>query len=249
MKKFLSVFILLLFLFLFAGCSGKNRIEFYSGEIVYSEKTSLISITVQNKTGEKIKNLSVTALTDDGEKHTGKYPIEVEPDGRATLSINGKMNCKSVKVISFSYDNQKGKTFTGEFGENAVVKPRVKSDGETVVTRESLAEKIIIRVRDEFLKKRTYSQGQYDPEKKILYVYSQYPEDYDYCYDSYQKDPTAWKSLEDGVVKMSSDYLSEFKNNGFDDVTVSIGVMSSDEKIIVSASNGELIDTLSSENS
>ena len=43
---------------------------------------------------------------------------------------------------------------------------------------------------------------------------------------------------------MSETCLAEFERYGFKDVQVSVGVMSTDDKIMISATNGEIIDML-----
>lgn len=247
MKRLASVIMIAFVIaFSFSGCS-KKRIDPVKGEIRKNGDKFSVSFTVRNSTGEKIDGLTlkIKTFTESGEEaDSGEaaYPIEIEDGAEATLTFSTDKECSSAQAVSYSYKTSGVKTVQGEFSD---FKAAVAADKvEDALTREALAEEIIRDVRNQFLAKDTYSHGTYDAEKKHLIIVSDYKQSYDVCLALYEKDPDIWKSLTDGIISMSETCLEEFRNNNFDDVSVSIGVMSSDEEIMFSATNGELTESL-----
>ena len=98
-------------------------------------------------------------------------------------------------------------------------------------------------VKSQFLADGTYAVGNYNTEKKELYIVTRYMQDYDTCMSLYEKDPDIWKDVEDGIVSMSLSCLEDFKDYNFEDVKVNIGVMSEDEQILFMATDGQIVRT------
>lgn len=244
-KKIFSVLIIMaLVCSLFYGCNGKKTIESVSGEIIVNDKNCTVSFTVKNNTGKNISSLSgfisvyskdkIVVKTDEV-----KYPIEVKNGDNATLTLNVE-SCASARLDFCTFKGENGDEKRVDFKEKFVVYPKEKSE-ETIKTREEVAEKIIRDVKSHFLAQGSFSEGHYNPDKKSLVIVSTYDMDADTCITLYQKEPDMWKSLEDGIVSMSQSCLDDFKANNFDDVTVNVGVMSKDEELLFSATDGQLV--------
>lgn len=230
------------------GCGKVRKPEITDGEIIAGKGEYSVSFTVSNKTGGTVSGLTVEVKTygkggaaaDEGE---AVYPIDVENGSSATVVFKTDKACESAEAVRYSYRNESGDEIKGEFDGDfrAYVK---KATGNDIATREQLADEIIREVRDSFLKKGTYSTGSYDSDRKQLVIVSRYEDDYDTCLRAYKENPDAWKPLSDGVVSMSQTYLERFQDENFDDVTVAVGVMSDDEQIMFSATDGSLKESL-----
>lgn len=246
MKKIISAVLTAIILcIILSGCT-ERRLEVSDGEIAVKNEKYAVSFTVVNNTGKTITDLSIevqTYLKNDKKSDSGRavYPIAVENGAEATLSLITEKECVSARALSYSYKTGSGKEKSGEFKTAAVAYMKEKS-GEAK-TRQQLADKIIRDVKNQFLIKGSYSTGSYDAEEKRLVIVSRYTQDFDTCCALYEKEPSMWDSLADGIVSMSKTCLEEFQENGFSDVIVNVGVMSSDEKLLFSATDGELVQT------
>lgn len=246
-----AVFAAIIIYFSFSGCGKQDGIEFVSGEIVPSENESAVSFTFLNNTGRTIYSFSavIRIFTDKDtvcDEQGAVYPIEIENGAKATLTVKTDKECTSAKAVSYSYKTENKTEKSGELSDEftAYIK---KDSSSSIMTREQLAEKIIRDVNSQFLKKGSLSTGSYDADKKRLVIVSKYKEKYEACLDSYERNPDMWTELVDGIIQMSRTCQDEFKSNNFDDVDVSVGIISRDEEIMFSATNGELAETLDSQ--
>ncbi len=245
-----AVFAVIIICLSFAGCEKKSGIEFAGGEIVPEKEGNTANITVLNSTGGTVYSLSalIRTFSDKGavsDEKEAVYPIEIENGDKATLSIKTDKECVSAQAVSYRYKTESGAEKSGEFSDEFTVYVK-KSAQSSIKTREQLAKDIIRDINNQFLKKGSLSTGRYDSDKKHLVIVSKYKDDYETCVDSYKHEPEMWNELADGIVQMSQTCCDEFKNNNFDDVNVSVGIISSDEEILFSATNGELAETLDS---
>lgn len=244
-KKIFSVLIIMaLMCSLFYGCSSKKTIEPVSGEIKVNDKNCTVSFTVKNNTGKSISSLSgfISAFSKDKtvvKTDEVKYPIEVQNGDNATLTFIVE-SCAYARLDFCTFKSENGDEKRADFKEDFVAYPKEKS-GETIKTREDVAKKMIRDVKTHFLKQGSFSDGEYNSDKKSLIIVSTYDMNADTCVSLYQKEPDMWKSLEEGIVSMSQTCLDEFKANNFDDVTVNIGVMSNDDELLFSATDGQLV--------
>ncbi len=246
-KRFFSVLIIMAIICsCFYGCGVAKSIEPVSGEIIVNDKNCTVNFTVKNNTGKNISSLSgfVSAFSKDKivvKTDEVVYPIEVKNGANATFSFNVE-SCAYARLDFCTFKDENGDEKRVDFKEDFIAFPKVSSDN-TIKTREELAEKIIRDVKSKFLAQGSFSEGNYNPDKKQLVIVSTYERDADTCISLYQKEPDMWKSLEDGIVSMSQTCLDQFKENNFDDVSVSIGVMSKDEELLFSATDGQLVKT------
>ncbi len=233
------------------SCGKAEKPEITGGEIAVSGGEYTVSFTVLNKTGGNVSEftLGVKAFGNGGrqsDEGEASYPIEIKNGASATVVYKTKNECTSATAVWYSYKTDGGSEVKGEFDGDFTAYLKSETDN-SIATREQLAEDIIRNVRDTFLKKGTYSTGSYDSANKHLIIVSRYTDDYDTCAQAYAKNPDAWKELSDGVVSMSESCLETFRNENFDDVNVTVGVMSDDEQIMFSATNGELKESLGSQ--
>lgn len=235
--------------FIFSGCSKKS-VEPVRGEILKTGNGYSVSFIVKNSTGGTVSGLSIKIRTfSEGGKEADSgeaaYPIEISDGAEATLTFETEKKCTSAEAVSCTYKDESGRECTAGFDGTlkAELKEKAVSD---VLTREALAENIIRDIKSRFLAEGTYSYGEYDAEKNHLIIVSRYTQSYDVCLALYEKEPDMWTSLADGIVSMSETCLEEFRDNNFDDVSVSVGVMSSDEEMMFSATDGQLTDSLGS---
>lgn len=251
MKRIISAVIAVIIACLcFSGCGKESLIEPVSGEIIENEKSYTVNFVIANKTGGKIEELSATIITYSNNDNVADekevvYPLAVEDGKNATLSLNTEKKCLSAKVTAYSYKTENGKTVNGKFDNDFVA--YVKKNSTSEKTRERLADDMIREIKNQFLEKGFMATGVYDTEKKELTIVSKYSKDYDVCAALYEQEPDMWKSLEDGIVQMSQTCYDEFKDNNFDDVSVNVGVVSNDEELMFSATNGNLKITLDSQ--
>ena len=85
----------------------------------------------------------------------------------------------------------------------------------------------------------------YDAEKNQLMIATYCDLTLNECIASYRINPDQWDELAQSITTMSQTCVDEFADYGFDDVHVSIGFMSKDEQIVLSATDGEIVDSLS----
>lgn len=86
------------------------------------------------------------------------------------------------------------------------------------------------------------AEGHYDKNKKQLIIAAYFNKSYKSCAALYQIDPTQWQTLAESIASMSKTCLNEFESHNFSDVHVSVGMMSSDDEILISATDGEIVD-------
>lgn len=247
MKRFISAITAVIFICLcFSSCGKQNLLEPVSGEIIKNEENYIVKFVVANKTGGKIESLSAVITICSGkntvaEEKEIEYPLAVENGKNATISTTTEKDCTSAKITSYSYKTEKGKTVQGEFEKDCIA--YIKSKTSQVKTRDQVAEDMIREIKSQFLEEGFMATGSYNSEKKQLVIVSKYTESYDVCVELYEREPDMWESLEDGIVSMSQACYNEFADNGFEDITANVGVVSSDEELLFSATNGTLVTT------
>lgn len=249
MKRIIG-FLLVFAILSLCGCSSKADIEVTGCEIVSAGDAYNVKFTLLNNTDHTIKGLGITvSLMDDSgaetEKAQSSYPIAVSPKGSATLTVKGKKGIAKAKALSYSYTIENGETVSADFKKDHVAEiSEVKTAQNVIKTRAEVADELIQDIKYQFLKKQYLTDGTYDEEKKQLIIASYCDLSLSECKASYRMSPDQWNELSQSISQMSSTCIDEFKSNGFDDVHVSIGFMSNDDQIIISATDGEIVDTL-----
>lgn len=246
LSAFLTAFVIL---FSLASCSRGGTVEITSAQLTESAGGANVKFVIKNNTGAAIDKLKITADTFDGENKMGSveisYSLTVAAGESATLGKAVPSECKRCVVISYSYVNDSGDTVSGSFdGGNEAIFSQKTEESKNISTRAQLAEKLIDDVKSQFLSQGFSADGNYDSDKKQLVIVSYAKSSYETSLQIYNQSPESWENTADSIAKMSASCLSEFERYGFKDVQVSVGIMSTDDKIILSATNGEIIDML-----
>ena len=252
MKKYMCILLVFLIL-LTCGCASFQKIKITNAEISSTGSHKVIKFTAINNTKKSISDftLDIDLIDSQGEeiKTTQvSYPIEIGPGQGATLSTQSDDDVVSARAAACHYKNSSGKEIDLTFKQLYIAEynPKdTKQESGTIKTREEAAEIIIKDVKLQFLKKKYMTDGTYDPEKKQLMIASYCDLTLNECKASFAVNPDEWNELSQSIASMSETCLDEFKSYGFDDVHVSIGFMSKDDKIVISAADGEIIDSLS----
>ena len=246
--KNISVFLLTFALIFLSACSsGHTQIESVGSSVTKAGEDMIVKFIIKNKEKEEITDLKIKA--DIFDKSGNKvdqvemnYPVKIGSDEEVTLSARCDENCLSAEATEFSY--LKGsKTVTGKFqsGITAQYEEPTTAD-ESINTREKLAEVLIDDIKSKFRTDGYNAEGHYDKENKQLIVAAYFNKNYTSCAALYEINPTQWQTLAQSIASMSETCLDEFKNHNFSDVHVSVGMMSSDEEILISATDGEIVD-------
>lgn len=246
LSALLTAFVILLSL---ASCSRGGTVEITSVQLTESAGGANVKFVIKNNTGAVIDKLKITADTFDGENKTGtveiSYSLPVGAGESATLGKTLPSECKRCVATGYSYVNDSGDTVSGNFsGGNEAVFSQKSEENKSISTRAQLAEVLIDDIKKEFLSQGFSSEGHYDSDKKQLIIVSYAKSSYETSLLLYEKSPESWQNTADSIAKMSETCLAEFERYGFKDVQVSVGVMSTDDKIMISATNGEIIDML-----
>lgn len=252
MKKYMCILLVFLIL-LTCGCDSFQKIKITKAEISSAGSQKVIKFTALNNTEKSISEFTLDIVLIDSQGEEIKtmqvsYPIEIGPGQSATLSAQSDDDVVSAKASACRYKNSAGKEITLTFknGYIAEYNPEsTKQESGTIKTREEAAEIIIKDVKLQFLKKKYMTDGTYDPEKKQLMIASYCDLTLKECKASYSINTNDWDELSQSIASMSQTCLDEFKSYGFDDVHVSIGFMSKDDQIVISATDGEIVDSLS----
>lgn len=252
MKKLVikSTGLLLLFaavLFAFSSCSANNGIEPVSCELIETTDGVNGIFIIHNKEKSTIDNLKITVKAyDQSNKETGtyngKYVLYVDPDHEATVTVALPDGSKKAIVTEYSYTLGK-KEKNGSFDKNNVATFMPTTTADTKIdTRKELADVLIEDIRHQFMLQKYEASGYYDEEKKQVIIASYANKTYDECYYSHSLEPGIYNALAQSIKQMSLTCYEEFQNHNFTDVKVSVGFLSSDKKIMISATNGEIVD-------
>ena len=238
---------MLIMLFSFSSCSHGGTVEITSAELTESANGANVKFVVKNNTGETIDKLKITADVFDSEKKTDtvelSYSLTVGAGDRATLGKSLPSECKKCVATAYCYVSESGETVSGSFsGGNEAVFSQKTEETKNISTRAQLAEVLIDDIKKQFLSQGFSSDGNYDADKKQLVIVSYAKSSYETSLQIYNQSPESWEATADSIAKMSKTCLAEFERYGFKDVQVSVGVMSTDDKIIISATNGEIVD-------
>lgn len=248
MKKIISIVFLICIIFSFASCSTVQPVTVSSCELYETSSGVNGKFVILNSSNDTLSDLkAVVCGYDKNQKEIvtkdASYSLEIKPEEEATVTVELTKECESAKIISYSFVTSDGKEKSGEFSENNVaVFPPVTTENKKISTRAQLAEILIEDIEHQFMLQAFESHGYYDEEKNQLVIASYITKTYDECYYAYSLDNTVYDSLADSVVNMSKNCYEEFQSYNFNDVQVSIGFLSSDERIMISATNGELVD-------
>ena len=238
-----------LMLLLLVSCSHGGTVEIVSAELIESADGANVKFVLKNNTGADIDKLKITADTFDGENKTGSvelsYSLPVGAGESATLGKAVPSECKRCVATGYSYVNDSGDTVSGNFsGVNEAVFAEKTEESKNISTRAQLADVLIDGIKKQFLSQGFSSEGHYDSDEKQLIIVSYAKSSYETSLLLYEKSPESWQNTAESIAKMSETCLAEFKRYGFKDVQVSVGVMSTDNKIMISATNGEIVDML-----
>ncbi len=249
MKKIWIGFCLLTLLLL-GGCGGKT-LTVTGGEIAAAADGRTVRFTVRNDTGGEVRDLTLTVelLGKDGavlEQKTAAYPTAVPPAENATVTCKSEQRVSGAQVTAFAYKTEAGKSIEKTLDKPVRAKTAVTTTTDGVIrTRAALAERLIDDVNAQFRKKGYTAQGSYDAEKKQLILASYYGLPAEACRTSYRYDPAPWDTLAESMASMSKTCMEEFQRYGFSDVHTVIGLLSSDEQLLISAADGEITQNLS----
>lgn len=230
-----------------ASCTSNGGLKLISGELIKTSDGVSGIFKLLNQEKSKADNLEITikALDKNGNEigtADGRYAIYVDPGHEATITVILPRGCEKAEAISCRYtvdNNEK----SCEFTENNVAVFSVDApEDEKIDTREELAEKLIEDIEHQFMLQKYEAHGYYDKEKKQVIIASYTNKTYEECEYAHYIEPSAYNALAESIKQMSSTCYEEFKNYKFDDVKVTIGFLSSDEKIMISATNGEIVD-------
>ncbi len=248
MKKVICLLLVFGLVFSLSSCSPGNPLSISSCEL-YETSTGLNGkFIILNSGKNTVKNLTVTicGYDENGKElitQSASYSLDIKEKEEATVTVALDPECESASAVSYSYQAPDGKSVKGEFSQNKAVLIQKTTEVTEIKTRAQLAEVLIEDVEHQFMLQAFEAHGYYDEEKKQLIIASYITKTYDECYYAYTLDNTAYDSLEESVTKMSLTCYEEFQKYKFNDVEVSVGFLSSDEKIMISATNGKLIDT------
>ena len=255
MKKFIfkiSSLILLCAVVLsaFSACSFSSGVKISSCELIKTSSGVSGIFKILNCESATVDNLEITvkAFDNNGNEtgtYKGIYALYTEPEEEATITVVLSAECESAKAVTYKYTVD-GKEKSGEFKENNTATfPEVTTADTKIDTREELAEKLIEDVEHQFMLQQYEAHGYYDKENNQVIIASYAAKTYDECYYAYSLDPTVYDDLEESLKQMSLTCYEEFQSYNFMDVEVSVGFLSSDEKIMISATNGTIVDNFS----
>ncbi len=250
MRKFLiKIFALIIALVTLVSCSeNKSGIEIKSCELYKTLNGMNAKFEVINNEPGTIDNLSLEVETyvDSQAKESlaAEYSLYIESGDTATVTLTLPYECEKAVAVSYSYQTADGETLSGDFENKAtaVMKETTTSAKKEIKTREDLAEVLLEDVKHQFMLQSYEANGYYDNQKKQFVIAAYATQTYADCSYSYSIEPLPFRNLSDSIAQMSQTCYEEFQNYGFADVQVSIGFMSSDEKIMISATNGEIVE-------
>lgn len=246
-KKSASIFLIFVLMFL-TSCSGKGgRIEAVSSSLTGAGEDMIVKFVIKNGESEQISDLKIKAAIYDEKQNKideaeMTYPIKIEPGEEVTLSARCDESSRSAEITEYSY-KKGGKEVSGKFDSAVTAKYEEPTTADkSVNTREKLAEVLIDDIKSKFRADGYNAEGHYDKDKKQLIIAAYFNKSYKACAALYQIDPTQWQTLAESIASMSKTCLNEFESHNFSDVHVSVGMMSSDDEILISATDGEIVD-------
>ncbi|MBQ8784242.1 MAG: hypothetical protein IJZ57_10790 [Clostridia bacterium] len=237
-------------LFSFSSCSLSSGIEVSSCELIKASDGIKGIFTILNNENKTIDELKITVKAFDKNKEEidsceAEYALYIDPDHEATITVSLPEETETATAVAYKYTVD-GKEKSGEFKENNIAAfPEITTADTKIDTREELAEMLIEDIEHQFMLQQYEAHGYYDKENKQVIIASYATKTYDECYYAYSLDPTIYNDLEKSLEQMSLTCYEEFQNYNFKDVEVSVGFLSSDEKIMISATNGTIVDNFS----
>ncbi len=248
MKRFLKTLpILLLILFALSSCTQSAGIEIFSSELYSNQDSVTAKFEIINNEKEKIEDLNITVESYDKNgtllsEVTVGYTMYVDPQAIATLGVAVDAQCQKAVAVSYEYVID-GKTKTGEFKTAAeATTASVTTKDTKYETREELAQDLIEDIKRQFMLQKYEAHGYYDSENKSLVIAAYTTKSYSDCAYENSIDPSAYSTLAQAISAMSQTCYDEFKRCGFSDVQSSVGLLSADEKIMISATNGMIVE-------
>ena len=249
MKFFKPICLLLAIVLIFAGCSeSPDKIEITSGELFRTKNGISAKFEIINNEPGTITELKLNVITYNDNKEIEQasvdYPIYVEENETASLTLAFEYECDKAVAVSYSYMKADGESVTGNFSQKyeAIFNTESTTSAENINTRENLANKLIKDIERQFMLQSFEAHGYYDSEKNQLVVAAYAKDLYKDCYYAYQVDNTSYQNLAKSIATMSQTCYDEFRLYKFNDVQVSIGLLSADETIMISATNGEIVE-------
>lgn len=246
-KKIAALFLAAAMLFL-ASCSGnKAKIEVLGSSLTDAGEDMILKFVIENDENDTISELKIKADVYDEKQNKideveMSYPIKIGSGEKVTLSARCDEGSRSAEITEYSYKKD-GKAVSGEFDSAVTAKHEEPTTADkSANTREKLAQLLIDDVKSKFRADGYNAEGHYDTEKNQLIIAAYFNKSYTACAALYKIDPTQWQTLAESIASMSETCLSEFKSHNFSDVHVSVGMMSSDEEILISATDGEIVD-------
>lgn len=231
----------------FSSCSFNRGISIASCELIKATDNVNGIFKILNSEKSRIDNLSITVKAFDKSRnelgtYEGTYSIYVNPDNEATITVALPKETVSAKAISCTYIlDSKKRTEEFESISDAVF-PVTTTEKSKFDTREELAEHLIEDIEHQFMLKKFEAHGYYDKENNRVIIASYTTKTYSECQYARSIDPTIYNDLTESIKQMSLTCYEEFQNYNFKDVEVSVGFLSSDEKIMISATNGTIVD-------
>ncbi|MBQ8227576.1 MAG: hypothetical protein IJZ88_01035 [Clostridia bacterium] len=250
LKPISLILIFFVVLFSFSACSISAGIKVSSCELIQTSDGVKGIFKILNEESSTIDKLKITVKAFDEsnqeiETIEAGYSLYIDPEHEATITVALPEETANAKAVSFKYTvNEKEKS--GEFKESNIADFKETTTKDTKIdTREELAEMLIEDIEHQFMLQQYEAHGYYDKETNQVIIASYATKTYDECYYAYSLDPTVYDDLEKSLEQTSLTCYEEFQNYNFKDVEVSVGFLSSDEKIMISATNGTIVDNFS----
>ncbi len=241
--------VLLCMLFMFSSCGKKGYIEINSSELYSTNKAVTAKFEITNHQKEKIENLSIQIEAFDKNNNslgfaTAKYSLPVDPDSVATLSASVNKESKKAVAVSYEY-NLNGEKISGKFENSPEATQVAVTEADfNYETREELANALIKDIKRQFMLQKFEAHGYYESDSNSLVIAAYTSKSYNDCIYENSIDSSGYKALAESMATMSKTCLEEFEIHGFSDVQISVGLLSKDERILISATNGTIVENL-----
>ncbi len=241
--------VLILILLLLTSCSDNGYIEISSSELYSTDKATVAKFEIKNCEKSEIENLSITVEAFDKSGNSlgelsAVYSLPVEPEAVATLSV--AVDEKSEKAVAVTYEyTVNGENKKGSF-ENVpdATQASITEADFNYETRGELADALIKDIKRQFMLQKFEAHGYYDSENNTLVIAAYTSKSYNECVYENSIDSSGYVALAESIATMSQTCLDEFEFHNFNDVQVSVGLLSSDEEILISATNGLIVENL-----
>ncbi len=199
-----------------------------------------------NNEKENAYNLEITVKAFDKNgrelaETEGRYALYIEPDHEATVTVELPAGTVKAQAVSYRY-TVSGSEKSGDFEKSVDATYPVTTTADSKIdTREELADKLIDDIEHQFMLEHYEAHGYYDKEKNQVIIAAYATQSYNECYYAYSIDTTVYSTLAKAIEQMSLTCYEEFKKYNFSDVKVSVGFLSSDEQVMISATNGTIV--------